>query len=68
MKPDPNTPANDESAVRRMIADAAGQQYQALGSLAESRTFADAIVVLEGDWGGQIYVVAPIKLVPHPLD
>lgn len=30
-----------------------------LRSLAEARAVADGVVILEGDWGGQIYVVAP---------
>jgi len=33
--------------------------YQPLGSLAEARDVPDGVVVLEGDYGGQIYVVAP---------
>jgi hypothetical protein len=30
-----------------------------LRSLAEARAVPDGVVILEGDWGGQIYVVAP---------
>jgi hypothetical protein len=33
--------------------------YRPLGSLAEARASSDGVVILEGDWGGQIYVVAP---------
>jgi hypothetical protein len=32
---------------------------QPLDSLAAARDVPDGVVVLEGDWGGQIYVVAP---------
>jgi hypothetical protein len=34
-----------------------------LGSLADARAAADGVVILEGDWGGQIYVVAPASRV-----
>jgi hypothetical protein len=52
-----------ESGVRRMVSDSTGIPYQALHSLDEAKTFADGIVVLEGDDGGQIYVVCPASLV-----
>jgi hypothetical protein len=37
--------------------------YQPLRSLAEARETADGVVILEGDYGGQIYVVAPASSV-----
>jgi hypothetical protein len=37
--------------------------YQPLGSLAEARETNDGVVILEGDYGGQIYVVAPARRV-----
>lgn len=52
-----------ESGVRRLVADAHGSAYHALESLAQARAFSDAVVVLEGDYGGQIYVVASVHLV-----
>ena len=45
-----------------MMADCAGQQYKAFESLSEAKA-ADGVVVLEGDYGGQIYVVAPAEVV-----
>jgi hypothetical protein len=58
----PNEPvvkrlAAHESGVRRMAADGRGEQYRAFGSLTEAQADNDGIVVLEGDYGGQIYVV-----------
>jgi len=47
-----------ESGVRRLIADAIGGEYRALPSLADAKAYEDGVVVLEGDYGGQIYVVA----------
>jgi hypothetical protein len=52
-----------ESGVRRLVADANASEYQALASLAEARVFSDSVAVFEGDYGGQIYVVAPIHCV-----
>ena len=52
-----------ESAVRRLAADVAGNDYRALRSLAEARACDDGVVVLEGDHGGQIYAVFPAALV-----
>lgn len=43
--------------MRSMMAEAAGTDYQPFGSLAEARADPDGVVVLEGDMGGQIYLV-----------
>ncbi len=59
---DPRLPPH-ESAVRRLVADANEEPYEAFSSLAAAREVADAVVVLEGDYGGQIYVVAPMRYV-----
>ena len=47
-----------ESGVRRMVADSDGRQYRAYTSLVEAQDDPEGVVVLEGDDGGQIYVVA----------
>ncbi|MFN8524276.1 MAG: hypothetical protein U0821_14345 [Chloroflexota bacterium] len=52
-----------ESGVRRLMADADGSEYRAFPSLTEARDSAEAVVVFEGDYGGQIYVVAPVAYV-----
>ncbi|WP_280151988.1 hypothetical protein [Piscinibacter sp. XHJ-5] len=52
-----------ESALRSLIAEASGSGYAALKSLAEAQLHSDGVVVLEGDYGGQIYVVVPASLV-----
>lgn len=54
---------NHESGVRRMISDTGGPSYQAFSSLVEARQRRDAIVVLEGDDGGQIHAVFPAAMV-----
>lgn len=61
MNPD-ELPAH-ESAVRRMVSDANGEAYVAVRSLDDAKALPDGVVVLEGDWGGQVYVVAPARLV-----
>jgi hypothetical protein len=46
-----------ESGVRRMMADAEGSSYVSFKSLAEAKSHRDGFVILEGDDGGQIFVV-----------
>ena len=52
-----------ESGARRLISDAHGIPYYPLHSLAEAKSFSDGVVILEGDDGGQIYLVCPASLV-----
>ena len=52
-----------ESSVRSMKADAEGKSYVPFKSLADAKTHKDAVVILEGDDGGQIYVVCPASKV-----
>jgi hypothetical protein len=52
-----------ESGVRSMWAEAHGGSYAAVRSLAEAQALHDGAVVLEGDWGGQIYATVPARLV-----
>ena len=49
-----------------MVSDSRDIPYQALQSLDEAKSFSDGIVILEGDDGGQLYVVAPASLVQCP--
>ena len=52
-----------ESALRRMVADAHGGRYEAIKSLDEAKATPDAAVVMEGDYGGSIYLTCPAQLV-----
>ena len=52
-----------ESGVRRMVSDAGGVEYHAFESLTAASQDPDAVGVLEGDDGGQIYAVFPIRLI-----
>ena len=52
-----------ESAVRRMWADSYGERYEAIRSLDEAKGTGDAAVVMEGDYGGSIYLTCPVRLV-----
>jgi hypothetical protein len=57
----PFTPENlpeHESAVRRMMADSHGASYRALKLFVEAKADPNGVVVMEGDYGGQIYLVA----------
>ena len=52
-----------ESAVRRLMADARGGTYEALLTLEDAKHVDDAAVVMEGDYGGSIYLTCPARLV-----
>ena len=62
-KPNIDVLPDDESGVRRMVSDARNIPYQPLHSLDEAKCFSDGVVILEGDDGGQIYVVSPASIV-----
>src|SRR5215207_1032281 len=51
------------SPVRDMLAEAHGMPYRAYRSLDEAREDPDAAVVMEGDYGGTIYLTCPVRLV-----
>jgi hypothetical protein len=51
------------SAVRSILAKAHGGDYAALESFDLARAHADAIVIMEGDEGGTIYLTVPIRKV-----
>lgn len=46
-----------------MIADAGSTTYRAYESLQEAQADPHGVVVMEGDFGGQIYLVVPARLV-----
>jgi hypothetical protein len=52
-----------ESGVRRLVSDAHAIPYHPLHSFEEAKSSPDGIVILEGDDGGQIYVVCPASVV-----
>lgn len=53
----------DESPLRKMLVDSHGSKYRSLKSLNEARHTKNAYLIMEGDDGGQIYLVIPIRLV-----
>lgn len=52
-----------QSAVRNMVSESHGLDYKPLKDLEEAKEYDDAYIIMEGDWGGQIYLVAPVRLV-----
>jgi hypothetical protein len=48
----------NDSPLRSLMADAHGAEYRAFKSLSDAQRDPNGVVVLEGDDGGQIYVVA----------
>jgi hypothetical protein len=51
------------SGLRQLMAEAAGQPYLSFGSLTEAQADRDGCVILEGDYGGQLYAVLPARSV-----
>ena len=47
--------------MRFMMAEAAGAEYRSCKSLSDARETPGAVAVMEGDWGGQIYVTCPVR-------
>lgn len=52
-----------ESPLRRMVSSSHNEPYVALTSFADAKSKSDAYLVMEGDDGGQIYLVAPMTMV-----
>jgi len=46
-----------------MVSDSRGEAYRAFRTLAEAQEVSDGVVVMEGDYGGQIYLTCPARLV-----
>lgn len=63
MSDDPIEIPPDVSPVRFMLDSAHGRPHRRFASLAEARAHADAALVMEGDFGGQIYLTCPLRLV-----
>jgi hypothetical protein len=51
------------SPLRSMMAESGMISYHPLRSLEEAQSYDDGVVVLQGDDGGQLYVVCPARLV-----
>lgn len=61
--PTPEILPDHHSPVRRVIAEDQGAEYKAFRNLEEARAANGAYLIMEGDWGGQIYLVCPVRLV-----
>lgn len=46
-----------------MIAEAEGVQHVRFDSLESAKANPDSVVIMEGDYGGQIYLTCPVRLV-----
>jgi hypothetical protein len=60
-KPEP-LPSH-ERPLGRFFADAGGDPFHPLLSLSDAQTYPDGVVILQGDDGGQIYIVCPASQV-----
>ncbi len=57
-----------ESPLRRMMANAQGTPFHPLRTLEEARQHEDGVAILQGDWGGQIYAVIPVRMILCSLE
>ena len=46
-----------------LLSQAYGETFQALRGLTEARSYEDGAVILEGNFGGQIYLACPVSAV-----
>ena len=52
-----------ERGVAKFLHASVGVPYVAFHTLEEARQHSDSYVVFAGDWGGQVYLTAPVALV-----
>jgi len=57
----PESIPTHHSMVNHLMNEVHGRKYQPLKSLEEAKTFEDGTVILEGDWGGMIFLTCPVK-------
>ena len=60
---EPESLPEEERPLGRFMADAHSIAFRPLASLAEAKSVEDGVVILQGDDGGQVYVVSPASLV-----
>lgn len=66
-KPIPIVP-DTHSGLRTMLGSAGRTNYQPFEGLEDARKYDNSYVVFEGDYGGQIYLVAPAKQIKCNLE
>ena len=59
----PENLLDHQSGLRKLEAESSQREYVSFSSLDEARRAEFGVVILEGDDGGQIYVVCPARLV-----
>lgn len=52
-----------QSPVRKALAEKNNVKYTSLKSLQEAKKYKDAYLIMEGDYGGQIYLSCPVKII-----
>lgn len=52
-----------ESPLRRMVSNTDGSKYSAMKTLDDAKKESNAYVIMDGDDGGQIYLVCPVERV-----
>jgi hypothetical protein len=50
-----------ESPIRSITSKAHGTSYRPIRGFEEAKKYNDSYMIMEGDWGGQIYLSIPVK-------
>ncbi|MEK6949770.1 MAG: hypothetical protein AABX34_06100 [Nanoarchaeota archaeon] len=50
-----------ESPVRSITSKAHGTPYKPIKDFEEAKKYDDSYIIMEGDWGGQIYLSVPVN-------
>lgn len=52
-----------ESPVRSIVSKAHGTSYKPIKNFEDAKRYNDSYMIMEGDFGGQIYLSIPVKLI-----
>ncbi|MGC5323878.1 hypothetical protein [Brevibacillus sp. SYSU BS000544] len=62
-KKDEKAIPNSHSPVRHLINEAHNLEHRFIENYEQAIRIKNSVVILEGDWGGQIYLVCPMDLI-----
>lgn len=63
MSNEENKIPDHHSPLRHILSEAHGIPHQSIESLEEAKNYENAYLIMEGDYGGEIYVVCPVKII-----
>ncbi|ANY67864.1 hypothetical protein BBD42_16325 [Paenibacillus sp. BIHB 4019] len=63
MSNEENKIPDHHSPLRHILGEAHGIPHQSIDSLETAKNYENAYLVMEGDYGGEIYLVCPVKII-----